>query len=94
MTKKKLSIEELNKLWTQHVQDCSNLVSRIEQSDEKLAACAKNVLPHKTYPDGSIKTFQPGKPHLNRYGYSHRETPCPECGKYECDPNGIGHYRG
>lgn len=23
-----------------------------------------------------------------------RDYRCPECGKYDCDPDGIGHYRG
>jgi hypothetical protein len=46
------------------------------------------------YPDGTTKTFYPDKPWLNSYGYSHRDYRCQECGEYECDPNGIGHYRG
>lgn len=23
-----------------------------------------------------------------------RDTPCPQCGKYDCDQEGVGHYRG
>jgi hypothetical protein len=47
------------------------------------------------YPDGSPKTFYPDKPWLNKYGYTHHTTErCGECGKWECDPKGIGHYRG
>lgn len=47
------------------------------------------------YPDGAPKTFYPDKPWLNKYGYTHRTTErCCECGKWECDPKGIGHYRG
>lgn len=46
------------------------------------------------YPDGTIKTFYPGKPWLNQLGYQHRNARCPECGQWECDPDGVGHYRG
>jgi hypothetical protein len=46
------------------------------------------------YSDGTVKTFYPDKPHLNRYGYPHRTQRCPECGQWECDPEGIGHYKG
>lgn len=46
------------------------------------------------YPDGSHKTYYKNKPWLNKYGYAHRTTePCAECGQWECDPLGIGHYR-
>lgn len=49
----------------------------------------------QVYPDGTPKTFYPGRRDLNSYGYAHRETaPCRECGEWECDPNGVGHYRG
>lgn len=47
-----------------------------------------------SYPDGTPKTFYPGKSHLNQFGYGHRTNKCPECGMWECDPQGIGHYRG
>jgi hypothetical protein len=46
------------------------------------------------YPDGTPKIFYLGKPWLNIYGYGHATKRCSECGKWECDPNGIGHYRG
>ena len=47
-----------------------------------------------TYPDGTLKTFYPDKPWLNKYGYPHRtHEKCKECGKWECDAEGIGHYR-
>ena len=46
------------------------------------------------YPDGSFKTYFPGKPWLNKYGYPHATERCIECGQWECDPEGIGHYRG
>lgn len=46
------------------------------------------------YPDGTPKTYYPEKPWLNEYGYSHRTSRCSECDEWECDPNGIGHYRG
>lgn len=51
------------------------------------------------YPDGTLKTYRVMlngdiRYDLNQYGYSHRETLCEECGKYECDYEGIGHYRG
>mgnify|MGYP001016134138 CR=1 FL=1 len=46
----------------------------------------------KTYfrdKDGSVKMY------LNQYGYSNRiQEPCRECGQWECDLEGVGHYRG
>ena len=53
------------------------------------------------YPDGTPKTFYNDPKtgdvsyHLNRFGYKNdRKEPCRECGEWECDPNGVGHYRG
>lgn len=46
------------------------------------------------YPDGTLKTFYPGRPWLNHYGTPHRTSKCPECGQWECDPDSVGHYRG
>ena len=46
------------------------------------------------YPDGELKTFYPGRPWLTVYGVPHRNEKCSECGKWECDPDSIGHYRG
>lgn len=48
----------------------------------------------KEYSDGTKMTFYPNKPWLNKYGYSHADVPCKECGEFECDINGLGHYRG
>lgn len=45
------------------------------------------------YHDGTIKTFYPGRSDLNKFGYPHKTNKCPECGEWECDPDGIGHYR-
>jgi hypothetical protein len=57
----------------------------LEEDHEKTSEC---------YPDGTPKTYYPNKPWLNKYGYLHRAERCNECGEWECDPNGIGHYRG
>lgn len=46
------------------------------------------------YPDGTPKTFYKGRTDLNTYGYPHRKDRCPECGEWECDYQGVGHYRG
>lgn len=46
------------------------------------------------YSDGTLKTFYPDKPWLNQYGYAHAKERCRECGEWECDPQGVGHYRG
>ena len=53
------------------------------------------------YPDGkTIKTYYkpkegPIRKDLNRYGYSNTiKEPCRECGQWECDLEGVGHYRG
>lgn len=46
------------------------------------------------YRDGTLKTFHPENSNLNKFGYPHRTNRCPECGEWECDPNGVGHYRG
>lgn len=54
----------------------------------------KRVKIRTEYSDGTPKTFYPGKPWLNKYGYSHATEPCRECGEWECDQNGVGHYRG
>jgi hypothetical protein len=53
----------------------------------------------ESYPDGTVKTFYIDKDgrkrkDLNKYGYQHRDRRCPECGAWECDPEGVGHYRG
>lgn len=46
------------------------------------------------YPDGTPKTFYKDRTDLNAYGYPHRKDRCPECGNWECDYEGVGHYRG
>ena len=46
------------------------------------------------YPDGTPKTFREGRPDLNSYGYQHATERCQECGEWECDFEGVGHYRG
>jgi hypothetical protein len=54
---------------------------------------------YKFYPDGTKKTFFIDKHgsviyHLNKYGYPHRTQRCTECGEWECDIQGVRHYRG
>ncbi len=68
-------------------------------NDKRNKAAAKKAAakpPHNPlYPDGTPKTYYPGKPWLNEYGYSNDKTErCPECGQWECDYEGVGHYRG
>ena len=53
------------------------------------------------YPDGTPKTFYTDpktgevKLWLNQFGYTNDRTErCKECGEWECDQNGVGHYRG
>lgn len=67
-----------------------------EEETKKMAAvwAANDARNKATYPDGTPKTFREGRPDLNSYGYQHATCRCKECGEWECDPNGVGHYCG
>jgi hypothetical protein len=60
----------LRKVLSVYVEPFENL----EKIDQKL----------DTYSDGTLKTYYPGRPWLNQFGYPHRSEKC-SCGYWECD---------
>lgn len=58
---------------------------KVEIRLEPVDALEDIVVRLQAYEDGTPKTYFPGKPWLNRFGFPHRVNKCSSCDKWECE---------